>query len=163
MKRHQTRRRRQVVVQTQSKIVLRHYLVGPSLYGGGAERRFTNIAKYLFAGQCAVAVLNIGKYHGDELQTKVTDWGHVAIQLSTRLHTAPRPADPDILNRNEYDAVLAFGLFPNLISIVASRCLQVVIQGLLSMKLPSGGNEGEIRKGSNFITSCVEDYMHAVP
>lgn len=97
---------------------LKVLLVGPGLSGGGAEGRFTNIAKYLFNGQSTVAVLTLAQHGELLLSNQVIDLGwrgrlsypKLVWRLARKLRV------------QRYDAVLAFGLFPILVAIVAVIC-----------------------------------------
>ena len=91
-------------------------IVGPSFTGGGAERRFTNIVRNLFSGKCDVAVLVpdqipeicLGKvfYLGWSKSSRLSYIKAIWI-LKQRI------------NQGQYDVLISFGLFPNLVSIIA--------------------------------------------
>lgn len=100
----------------QTEILPKVLLVGPSVGGGGAERRFSNIATYLFRGTPDVAVLNLGETSDHLLLGKVINLGwssrlsyFKAIWLLRRM-----------INQKRYDVLMAFGLFPNVVSIIAN-------------------------------------------
>lgn len=91
-------------------------IVGPSFTGGGAERRFANIVKNLFSGKCDVAVLvpsqapeiGLGKvfYLGWSKSSRLSYIKAIWILRQW-------------INQGQYDVLMSFGLFPNLVSIIA--------------------------------------------
>lgn len=118
-------------------------LVGPSLSGGGAEGRFTNIAKYLFGGKCAVAVLFIGDSHGDVLQTKVTDLGWRGRLSYPRLIWRLLQQ----MRSQRYDVVMAFGLFPNVIALAAfiwAGDTKLIINEITRPEMESKSRRGKV-------------------
>lgn len=91
-------------------------IVGPSFSGGGAERRFTNIAIHLFGGECDVAVLVPGYISGHQIFGDIIQLG-----WSGRLSyfKAIWLLRQRILQKR-YDVLIAFGLFPNVVSVIAA-------------------------------------------
>ena len=91
-------------------------LVGQGFSGGGAEGRFSNIARYLFVGKSHIAVLvrgdPINQINGDEV---------INLGWKSRL-SYPKAIWllRSRIRRERYDVVMAFGLFPCLVSIFAS-------------------------------------------
>ncbi|MEZ5591149.1 MAG: hypothetical protein R3F53_10775 [Gammaproteobacteria bacterium] len=87
---------------------MRILLVGSSFSGGGAERRFKNIATQLFKGKVDVAVLTPCRLTGME------SGGQVFC-----LNWKGRFSYPKVIwllrqrfKNNQYEVVMAFGLFP---------------------------------------------------
>jgi glycosyltransferase involved in cell wall biosynthesis len=93
-------------------------LVGPSFSGGGAEGHFANLAKYLFGGMNDVVIL--ANIFGDELHIA----GNVMCLGWRNRFSYPRAIwlVQKQLRRERYDVMLAFGLFPGAISILAALC-----------------------------------------
>ncbi len=92
-------------------------LVGPAFSGGGAEGRFARIAGRLFGGVCDVAVFKAGSQPPAKRQGMTRD-------LAWRgSHSYPRIilALAAILRREHYDVIMAFGMFPNLTAVLATR------------------------------------------
>lgn len=117
-------------------------LVGPCLSGGGAERRFTNIATNLFGGKADVSVLTIGEFTAPLLLDKVIDLG-----WSSRLSY---PKSIWLLRRQiiqgQYDVLMSFGLFPNVIAIIASMLTpgktRLIINEITRPNLEAHNNKG---------------------
>jgi glycosyltransferase involved in cell wall biosynthesis len=91
-------------------------LVGPALSGGGAEGRFRRVAVHLFQGRSEVAVL------------RSPPISHGLTQVVHDLRWSGQASYPRIiyklarlLRRGRYEAVMAFGMFPNLVSVMAAK------------------------------------------
>ena len=95
-------------------------LVGPSFSGGGAERRFSNIAKHLFEGKADVAILKSGRRLNTSGEREVFCLGWCGRLSYPKVVWRLRQR----LNRERYDVVMAFGLFPCLVSILAALVSQ---------------------------------------
>ncbi|NTW87558.1 MAG: glycosyltransferase [Desulfobulbaceae bacterium] len=91
-------------------------LVGPSLVGGGAERRFTNIATHLFKGNSDVAVLTPGETLDHRLLNKTVNLGWTCRISYIKAIWLLRQR----INQRRYDVLMAFGLFPAIVSIIAN-------------------------------------------
>ena len=86
--------------------------MGPGLEGGGAEGRFSTLAKHLFGGAADVAVLTSGAIGPTTLGRSVLDLGW------TGRNSYPKTiwALSRQLRARRYDVVMAFGLFPGLVA-----------------------------------------------
>ncbi len=90
-------------------------LIGPGFTGGGAERRFGNIAAHLFGGKADTAVLVTGqcpkeRTTGNIIYLNWSDrWSYLKVVRRLRYH----------IKLKRYDVAMAFGLFPNIISVLA--------------------------------------------
>jgi len=117
-------------------------LVGPCFSGGGAERRFTNIATHLFKGKSDVSVLTIGEVTDPLLVDKATDLG-----WSGRLSYAKSIW---LLRRcivqGQYDVLMSFGLFPNVVAIIANMLTsgktRLIINEITRPNLEALNNKG---------------------
>lgn len=119
-------------------------LIGPSFSGGGAEGRFTTIAKYLFGGKTDVAVLVAKKNNTDLTVGKFIDlkWkGRLSYpkliwQLSKQI------------KKQRYDTIMAFGFFPIIISILAllfARCnTKIIINEITRPKMAGGSGRNKV-------------------
>ncbi len=94
-------------------------LVGPDFTGGGGERHFANLSRYLFQGTCDVCVLkNSLRDNPAWLQTQnFIDTGWMNRWCYPRIIRQIREA----LSNKEYDCCLGFGLFPSMVLFMASR------------------------------------------
>lgn len=123
-------------------------LVGPSFSGGGAEGRFTNIAKHLFGGRNDVAVLTTGGSFKDVIPDEVIDLGWNGLfsypKIVWRLVRQ--------LKSKKYDAVMAFGLFPSVFSIIAFMITgghtKLIINEITRPEMTAGSGRG---KAYNFL------------
>lgn len=112
-------------------------LVGPSLCGGGAERRFSNIAKHLFYGCVDVAVLTRGDNSDPTLFKHIQDLGWRGRYSYIKVFWILRRR----IRQERYDVLMSFGLFPNVVSIAAVRFAaggtKVIINEITRPKLES--------------------------
>jgi|GEM_PF-276059 len=84
-------------------------LVGPQLAGGGAQNRFRLAAQHMFGGRVSAAVLNGGSEAMSGLP--VLDLGRTGIASYPRVIAALRRH----IANGRYDAVLGFGIYPNIV------------------------------------------------
>lgn len=89
-------------------------LVGQAVGGGGAETRFRLLSERLFGGKANVAVLNGRCNHG---VPSVIDLGwrgrYSYLAVTARLRA--------VLVKGNYEVVMSFGLFPNILAAIAVR------------------------------------------
>ena len=92
-------------------------LVGPSFSGGGAEGRFARLAGFLFGGTCDVAVFKHTTARPVPTPKRVFDlrWKGVLSYPRMVLKIVK------LIRIHRYDVVMSFGMFPNLICILAAR------------------------------------------
>lgn len=89
-------------------------LVGQALGGGGAESRFRILSEHLFDGNVDVAVLSAG---AGTKPTSVVDLGWDGrLSYAKVLYRLRR-----LMLRGHYDCVMSFGMFPNILSVLAAR------------------------------------------
>ncbi len=90
-------------------------LVGPSLGGGGAEGRFRTLAREVFGGTADVAVLTATSSPMAEFEGRLLSFGWAGEASYPLLvwRLARR------LRSKRYDVVMAFGLFPGVVTAVA--------------------------------------------
>jgi glycosyltransferase involved in cell wall biosynthesis len=91
-------------------------LVGPSLSGGGAEGRFSNIARHLFGGKSDVAVLVLHGGIDQRNEGEIISLGWSSRRSYPKAIWLLRRR----IRRERYDVVMAFGLFPCVVSILAA-------------------------------------------
>jgi glycosyltransferase involved in cell wall biosynthesis len=107
-------------------------LVGPDFSGGGGERHFANLSRYLFGGTCDVTILCNSL---SDAQTCELGERFLNLKWTSRL-SYPRIIYQirDRLIRNKYDCCLGFGMFPSVILYLAARGLSYS-PSLISMEI----------------------------
>ena len=91
---------------------MRVLFVGQALSGGGAETRLRLLAKHAFAGEANVAVLRGVANEGSPMAIDLKWNGRRSYALVIlRLRK--------LLVQGKYDVVMSFGIFPNIISVIA--------------------------------------------
>jgi glycosyltransferase involved in cell wall biosynthesis len=92
-------------------------LVGPSVSGGGAENRFLQLRRHLFKGQADAVALTIA-----DVQTLGSDVNRVMNMGWKSQWSYPRIIYRlrCLIHKGDYQAVLAFGFFPNLVAGLAT-------------------------------------------
>ena len=94
-------------------------LVGPSFSGGGAEKRFRNICSKLFGGKVDICLFKSDSTSSSGICNKnLTDLRWRSEYSYPRIILTLTK----IIRRGKYDAVMGFGLFPNLVAWLAT-CL----------------------------------------
>lgn len=117
-------------------------LVGPCFSGGGAERRFANIATHLFMGKSDVAILTFGQSSDPFFLDKAIDlgWGG---RLS---YAKPIWLLRQRINQGQYDVLMTFGLFPSAVAVIAntlaSRKAKLIVNEITRPKLEARNNKG---------------------
>ena len=113
-------------------------VVGPGFSGGGAERRFINVATHLFGGTADIAVLVGGGDIGVSGNVINLGWkGRLSyVRAIWRLMK--------IIKHERYRVLMAFGLFPSVISILASKLVscntKVIVNEITRPKMESENN-----------------------
>ena len=118
-------------------------LVGPSISGDGAQLRFRNIATHLFCGANDVVVLTSGSSLEPQISGGVVDLGWNGRLSYPKLVWRLR----NILRCQRYDVLMAFGLFPSLVSIVASMFLRGCRTKLVISEITRPEMEARSRRG----------------
>lgn len=91
---------------------LRLLLIGQALGGGGAETRFRLLSEHIFEGKADVAVLSA---RSDQGALPVIDLGWRGRYSYANVLIKFRA----LLVRNDYDVVMSFGMFPNILAAIA--------------------------------------------
>jgi len=92
-------------------------LVGPAFRNGGAEKRFYNLCRYLFKGTAHACTLHSSNISEDTSNMNLMslgwksmyDYPAVIIRLMK------------IIQKGQYDVIMGFGLYPNLVIWLATR------------------------------------------
>ena len=117
-------------------------LVGPGFSGGGAEGRFANIVRHLFGGKSDVAVL-VPRGPIDQINDgEVINLGWKSRRTYPKAIWLLR----NRIKREGYDVVMAFGLFPCMVSILAGlfarRRTKIVLSEITRPKMEALNGAG---------------------
>lgn len=96
---------------------LKVLLIGQGFEGGGAERRFFILAMRLFGGSADVATMHTSQVDESKLEGRYTALGWTGRMSYLTVFRRLR----NLIRNGEYDVMMSFGLFPNVLTLLACR------------------------------------------
>lgn len=135
--------------------IVKVLLVGPSFSGGGAEKRFVNIATNLFEGKADIAVLVPVQKTSTTIKNNVFSLGWNGRLSYPKVIWLLRQR----IKHGQYDVVMAFGLYPCVVSILAGSIMtinsKIVVSEITRPRMEAQNNNAWRTLAHNFLRKLL--------